>query len=225
MQQDDTARAGARTITTRAGAIAVAVALVLAACTGTPQGDPEDTVGPSASSSATTGAGSGSTSGSAQGTVPDPAPSLPTEPADPAATPEAIGAVERKTADAVPLDEEVRVAKGVTARIVSVEPVAGKATLPGEVSGDALRVTVEITNDRKEDLDLGSSVVNLFFGKDRTPATTLSGPGEQPFAASVAAGKSAAGTFVFRVSEHDVPVQIEIDLAADLTVAAFAGDA
>lgn len=225
MQQDDSGRASARTATALAGVVAFAAALLLAACTGTTPDVTEATPGTGSSSSAPAASGSGETSGSAQGELPEPAPSLPTAPADPAAPPEPVPARERPTADVVPLDEEALVTKGVTAKVVTVDPVAGEATLPGEVSGDALRVTVEITNDRTKDLDLGSAIVNLFYGRDRVPSTTLSGPGEQPFPATVPAGKSAVGTYVFRVSRHDVSVEIEIDLAADLTIVAFAGDA
>lgn len=225
MQQDDSGRANARTTTALAGAVAFAAALLLAACTGTTPDATEATPGTGSSASAPAASGAGETSGSAQGELPEPAPSLPTEPADPAAAPDPVPARERTTADVVPLDEEALVTKGVTAKVVTVDPVAAEATLPGEVSGDALRVTVEITNDRTKDLDLGSAIVNLFYGRDRVPSTTFSGSGEQPFPATVPAGKSAVGTYVFRVSRHDVPVEIEIDLAADLTIVAFAGDA
>lgn len=221
MDQDEV-RAHVRRTALRAGAVVVAAGLVLGACTG-PQDDRTGVA--STAPPATATSGSGATSGDAQTDAPAPAPDLPTEPSRSKDAPEPLDPVERKTAKPVPIDKEAKVAKGVLARIVKVDEVDGEASLPGEIAGDALRVTVSITNDRDEALDLTSAIVNLFHGADDTPATTLSGPGAEPFPTTVAAGEKASGTYVFRVVERDVPVHVEVDVAADLTVVAFEGDA
>lgn len=209
--------------TVTAGVAIVAMAFALGACTGQSQDAP--TSATSTATSSTAPAGSGATSGSAQAEVPAPPADLPTEPSDPKDAPAPLGPVERKKAKPVPLDTEATVAKGVVARVTKVEEVQGEATLPGEVAGDALRVTITIANDTDEALDLSSAIVNLFHGPDDTPATTLSGPGAEPFPVTVAAGAKASGTFVFRVAERGVPIHVEVDVAADLTIVAFEGDA
>ena len=212
---------GRTTVTT--GVAIVAMAFALGACTGQSQDAP--TGAASTVTSSTAPAGTGATSGSAQAEVPAPPADLPTEPSDPKDAPEPAGPVERKTAKPVPLDTKATVAKGVVARVTKVEAVEGEATLPGEVAGDALRVTVTIDNDTDEALDLASAIVNLFHGADDTPATTLSGPGAAPLPATVAAGARGSGTFVFRIPERGVPIHVEVDVAADLTIVAFEGDA
>lgn len=220
MNQDTVRAQGRRTRTTRVVAM-VATALVLGGCTGQSQDAP--TAASSATPSAT--AGAGATSGSTQAEVPAPPTDLPTEPSDPKKAPEPLDPVKRKKGKPVQLDEKATITKGVVARVTKVEEVEGEATLPGEVAGDALRVTVTVTNDTDEALDLSGAIVNLYLGADETPATTLSGPGVDPFPASAAAGKKASGTYVFRVAERDVPVHVEVDVAADLKVVAFEGDA
>ena len=42
---------------------------------------------------------------------------------------------------------------------------------------------------------------------------------------TVAAGAKGSGTFVFRVAARGVPIHVEVDVAADLTIVAFEGDA
>lgn len=83
-------------------------------------------------------------------------------------------------------------------QITSIESVTSEAKIPGEVSGPAIRVTIEVTA-RDEDMNLGLTVVNVYYGKDLTPAITASGPGAKDFEGSLKAGDSYKGVQVFNV--------------------------
>ena len=169
---------------------------------------------------------------SAMPTEPSPTPTAdgspaPTEPAaEPTeAAPEGPGEI-RPTAEPVPLDAPAAPTAEVSATITSIEPVIGEANVPGEVGGPSLRVTVTITNETAERLDLTSAVVNLYYGPDRTPAISLLQPGQQDFPTSVDAGRGGEGVFVFRVPpEERGDVLIELDLSVDATVVLFTGAA
>jgi len=159
----------------------------------------------------------------------EPQPSVTAEPGDdaqaqpgmPGATPGPDG---RPTAPPVALDAPAQPADGVTAQLVSIEPVTGEATLPGEVGGPSLRFTVSVANRSGPALDLSAAVVNAYSGDALSPATPLLKPGGQPFPGEVAAGGSVTGVFVFNVPPAERGhVRLEVDLAPDLTVVLFEG--
>lgn len=162
----------------------------------------------------------GSASTSSSGATPDSGatPSAPTT--DP------LVPSERPTQPPVGLSEPAEPFAGLSARLTIIEPVAGVATLPGEVGGPALRVTVEVTNGTAGAVDLSGAVVNLYYGADMVPTLGLIEPGQQPFPASVAAGGVASGRLIFLVpADSRDHITVEVDVAAQSPVVLFAGAA
>ena len=106
----------------------------------------------------------------------------------------------------------------------SIESVQGEATLPGEVGGPSLRVTVNVHNGTDAELDLTGLVTNLYYGPDRAPAIQLTEPGAVAMPSSVPAGSDATGVYVFNVpTDQRDKVVVEVDLSADSTVVIFQG--
>ena len=124
----------------------------------------------------------------------------------------------------VPLDKKAKSGKDVTVRVLKFEDVKGKAQGPGEIAGPALRVTVEVINGSTERLPMDLALVNLYYGKDKTPASGLSGPGAKPLIKPVAAGTSASGRYVFGVpkSEQD-QLTVEFSYTTDAPTVVFSG--
>ncbi|MBD8059609.1 hypothetical protein IC607_11600 [Cellulomonas sp. JH27-2] len=195
----------------------------------------------SASRTPTTGIGSAAGTATSTSTAPSTVPSTASPGATPSGSPRGTSTAEatsgssprataapgaRPTDPPVALKATVEPTKGVTARLAKLESVTGVADLPGEVGGPALRVTVEVTNATDDDVDLTGAVVVLYQGEDRAPAIELTKPGGSPLPASVAAGKSVTGVYVFNVpvAERN-PVEVEVDLAAEVPVVVFRGDA
>lgn len=124
---------------------------------------------------------------------------------------------------AVGLKAEATSAPGVTARLARIDSVRATASLPGEVGGPALAITVKVTNETGKKLDLALGVVNAYYGPERTPAVSVASDGEVPFPASVASGESAKGVYVFQVPEKARPVRVELDLGNGADVVVFKG--
>ena len=130
------------------------------------------------------------------------------------------------TKPVVPLDKPEQVDRGLTARVSRLEAVKGEAQGPGEVAGPAVRASVTLTNRSGRPLDLSSTVVNLYYGNDNTPASALSGPGVRPLPATVKARDDAIGRFVFAVPpEERSVVLITVDYSVQTPVVAFRGRA
>lgn len=125
---------------------------------------------------------------------------------------------------AADLQDDADLAEGVHARVKELESVEGAAQGSGEISGPAIRVTIEVTNETSESVDLSAAVVNLAFGSAETPGAPVSGPGVVAFPASLAAADSASGTFVFTVPlvERD-HIRITLDASATTPMIVFSG--
>jgi hypothetical protein len=131
----------------------------------------------------------------------------------------------RPTAPPVAITATAAPVKGVTAHLARIESVTGRAELPGEVGGPALRLTIQVDNDTRKAVDLSGLVVNLYLGRDAAPAVELS-TGARAMPASVAPGKSATGVWVFNVpADERELVAVEVDLATDAPVVVFRGEA
>ncbi|SDK96254.1 hypothetical protein SAMN05428985_107220 [Nocardioides sp. YR527] len=112
---------------------------------------------------------------------------------------------------------------GVTARLARIDSVQATASLPGEIGGPALAITVKVKNQTGKKLDLALGVVNAYYGPERTPAVSVASDGEVPFPASVADGESAKGIYVFQIPEEARPVRVELDLGNGADVVVFKG--
>lgn len=160
----------------------------------------------------------GTTSGSPSAAAPsEGGTTAPTDTAPPAAGPDT------PESPPVGLDESPSVVDGVTVRVKSLDGVDGEAVLPGEVSGPAVRAELEVYNASTAPVDLSTVVVNLAYGTGRTPANTFS-TGTSSFPASVAAGATATGVFVFAVpADAQDDLRLTFDYAVDVPVVVFEG--
>lgn len=132
----------------------------------------------------------------------------------------------RESAAPVPIGEDAEVTADLVARVSKVDPVQGQAVLPGEVSGPALSVTVEIDNRTTSNIDLTSAVVTMYYGADGLGANPISQPAGQAFPSVVDAGRTATGVFVFEVpNDQRDNIRIEVDLSVGDPIVVFEGSA
>jgi hypothetical protein len=161
----------------------------------------------------------GSPSAAETSTVPSPSVPKPTASGTPTVVP--TKATASKTA---PLDSEASLGNGVSVRVAKIESVKGVAQGPGEIAGPAVRVTVEVTNGTDKEVPMDLALVNVYYGKDKTPASTLSGPGLSPLAKPIPAGKSASGSYVFSVPQDERdPLTVEFSYTTDAPTVIFSG--
>jgi hypothetical protein len=128
------------------------------------------------------------------------------------------------TEPAVPLDQPVDFGTGVSARLVSIEPVDGVAEGPGEVSGPSLQVTVELTNATATSVSLDTTVVDLYAGPDAVPGELLAGAEDTLFSGEMAPGTSATAVYVFRVApELRSRIQVTVSYTPGAPTVLFEG--
>lgn len=106
------------------------------------------------------------------------------------------------TLPAVALDKPVDTGERVTVRIASIQPVQADAKLPGETSGPAVQVVVEIANGSGRSVDLGNVGVVL-TGAGGSPTARVTSPDVHPFSGQVAAGGTATGAYTFTIPVAD----------------------
>ncbi|MBC9227705.1 hypothetical protein GL325_15355 [Aeromicrobium sp. 636] len=124
----------------------------------------------------------------------------------------------------VALNEVVRASGDVQVQITKIESVQGKAKVAGEISGPAVRVTVEIENGSDGDLDLGYVSVNAYTGSDRVPAAPIMQPGGRPMVGTLKAGGRADGVYLFSVGTKARPLMtVGVDYVAGQPTAIFRG--
>lgn len=132
-------------------------------------------------------------------------------------------AAPRETAPPVGLDEPAEPADGLRVSLASIESFTGSVSVPGEVAGPALQVTVEVENKGKSAALTDTLIVNVYYGPDRTPANILVRP-RTDLPLSVPAGKTAEGVYAFSVPENARgQILVEVDLSVDLPVVLFEG--
>lgn len=129
-------------------------------------------------------------------------------------------------ASAVALDATAAASDhGVTAHLDTVKSTKGVAGAPGEVSGPAVLVKVTLRNTSGSAVDLSAASVTLTYGDDDTPGSpylTMDDVSSLP--ASVGAGRSVSGTYVFAVPKADQEdVAIHVAISTDEPVIVFAG--
>lgn len=123
----------------------------------------------------------------------------------------------------VDLNSTARFDSGVTVRLKSVTSTTAKAVLPGEISGPAVRVTVELTNSTASSLNLDNVAVELIT-MSGTPAGLITSPDAVPFKGSAASGTASTGTYVFSVdpAKRD-SARLSIKYSANTPTAIFTG--
>lgn len=119
----------------------------------------------------------------------------------------------------------VDTSRGAEISLARLEAVQGEANVGGEISGPAVRVSVEIRNESAEPMDLEYVVVNAYSGQDRTPAAPIMQPGGDPFSGSLDPGEAAEGVYLFSLEESArEDVTITVDHGAGEPIVVFQGD-
>lgn len=123
-----------------------------------------------------------------------------------------------------PITASADIVANLTASITHIESVTGIASTPGEVAGPSIRFSVAIRNGTNAPADLSKTIVTVYYGSEKTPAIQLEKPGGVALPASVAAGSTAQGTFVFTVPTNErSDVRIEVDYEVGVTPLVFEG--
>ena len=127
--------------------------------------------------------------------------------------------------DSGPVDVAGADGTDLTVQLADIARTEAEASMPGEIAGSAIEVDVTVSNAGATKHDVSASVVNLYYGPDRTPASALSGSGQENLPASVPAGEKATGTYVFAVPEDaNKRILVEIDVDPKLQVVLFEGE-
>ncbi len=112
---------------------------------------------------------------------------------------------------------------GVTARILSVRPTHISAQLPGEISGPGVAVAIAVRNRSGKPITL-DSVVNLYYGSQRTPALSVLGPPTRQLSGRLAPGARTTGVYGFTLARADRRrVRIEFSYAPTAPVVVWQG--
>lgn len=155
----------------------------------------------------------------ADGPTPSPEPPR-ADATSPAAAPDPRFGV--PVATSVPVSEPATLSGGITAHIDSITPITAKATRAGEISGPALSIVVTLTNTTSSPVSLNQVSVGAYYGKDATPAGSITGEKDTSLHGALAPGASASGTYVFTVpKEQQSTVTLTVTDAAGAPIAVF----
>jgi hypothetical protein len=124
----------------------------------------------------------------------------------------------------VKLDEPSSTGTGLTARLISVSAIEAKAQIPGEITGPALAITIEVSNTGRRSADLGSVAVSL-LDSDSAPGAEMTAAPARPLTGRVPAKAKTRGVYVFRVPEGKRrPVTVSVSIG-EAPVLIFTGNA
>jgi hypothetical protein len=103
---------------------------------------------------------------------------------------------------------------GAFVTLASIEAVTAGRDIPGEKSGPAVKVAVQLVNDSDKAIDTGNSGVTLTYGgDDRTPAVVLTDAKAVNWPAQVMPGEKATAVYFFAVPlavTGDVRVTVDL---------------
>jgi hypothetical protein len=157
----------------------------------------------------------------------------PPPPASPdAAAPAGRGSIHERV-DAPPgistrpvgIDDVAEFGNGVQARLAAVEPIDAQGHLPGERSGPAVAITLQVTNGSSAAIDLGTVTVDLTIGAGAgVPAYAVAVPERPPLGGTLAVGAATSGEYVFTLApEERAHVQVHVKYSADTPTVVFEG--
>lgn len=127
------------------------------------------------------------------------------------------------TAPAVGLTDTADFGGQVSARIDQVGAVQATATLPGEVSGPAVAVTLEVSNSSAQAIGLDSVTVTLTDAAGN-PASSIVADPSAPLSGVLDAGAVKSGTYVFTVpSDQRNPVTVTVNYSSGAPTLVFTG--
>ncbi len=125
----------------------------------------------------------------------------------------------------IPISAAASIGGKVSAKITGIKTIKQTARLPGEISGLALAVSVQLSNESVSPVDLSSVMVEV---QDHAgvPASPVSSVQESRFAGSLGAKKTAAGVYLFTApSSNSNPITIGVSYSNGAPLARFVGDA
>jgi hypothetical protein len=130
----------------------------------------------------------------------------------------------RKTLAPLPLRKPAIVGSGVTEHILSINTIHATAHGPGEISGPALRIVIEVANDSNKPINLDTALMTV-SDADGTPGVEMTLNGTVPLRGNLAVGESARGTFVFTLPPtHRDPVTVNFSYSSVAAVTLFVGN-
>ena len=111
----------------------------------------------------------------------------------------------------------------VVISLVTIKAITVGASTPGEVAGPALAVTVKISNNSSEAVDVDSAYVTLLDSQGQEGQPTPEPPAA-PFKGSLQPGASASGVYVFNIAKTQRN-PITVSVTAGAATAQFVGNA
>lgn len=122
------------------------------------------------------------------------------------------------------IGKTAEVANQVSVAISEVKAITATAQGPGEVTGPAVQVTIDVANATDKPLDLSTVQVNLEDSAGR-PGSGMTAAPAKWFTGSVPAGGKAQGVYVFAVPEASrKPVRVEVSVQPTLPTVVFSGN-
>ena len=116
--------------------------------------------------------------------------------------------------------------RGVHVSVTKIESVQGKAHGVGQISGPALRFTVQVKNTGSQPVNLDLAVLNAYYGLKAKPAEPLSGPGVAALPQTLKPGGTATGRYVFAVPKGSRRhVRLDFRYRVDAPTVVFVGPA
>ena len=112
-------------------------------------------------------------------------------------------------------DGEAEFDSGLEVKLVTVKRTEVTGTGIGAANGPAYDIVIELDNDSDKKIDLSAVVVNVYTGKERTPATPADAKGAAPLSGSVTAGATVRGRYFFGVTAYGDVVRVTLSTSAD----------
>lgn len=135
-----------------------------------------------------------------------------------------LGETAQKEKAPVDIDESVEVLDGMTVGLAELVAVEGIADEPGEVAGEAVRVSVTLTNTSTRPADTSGVVVGLEAGPEAVPGLALRGAGATTFPSSIDPGASATADYVFVVDpDQRESISVSVNYSVTAPIAVFDG--
>lgn len=127
-------------------------------------------------------------------------------------------------AQTVPKDATADFGNTVSAHITKITSTTATGTQAGEVSGPAVRVALSITNGSAADISLDGVTVNAYYGSAMTPASPIATQDNIRFGGTLAASKTATGSYEFSIpKDQQASLIITVSRSAGSPIVVFQG--
>ena len=128
------------------------------------------------------------------------------------------------TNSAVPLDAASDLGGQISAKLTEVKAIDAQAKVPGEISGPAVAITVEISNDSPNAIGLDSVSVDV-QGGGGVPTSPITTDPASPLSGVLAPGEKKTGVYVFTMpADVRNGASVTVLYSTDAPVALFTGN-